>query len=235
MKFAVLWIALAFIPFADIVSLQEEAHALLKQRVSDQGMVDYQSILNNRDRVDELYQQIGDISLTDASDAEKKAFYINAYNVATIHQVIENYPIASPTDVDGFFDKKKHTVAGEQLTLNELEKTKLLAPYQDPRVHFVLVCAAMSCPPLADFAYEADKLEEQLEEKTRQALNNDAFVQVMSDKKRVELSKIFEWYQGDFTQQSPSLIAYVNQYRDQKIPTDYQIGHYEYDWSLNKQ
>lgn len=235
MKFAILWLAFYLTPFVGSHSFQEEAHALLEQRVSDRGMVDYQGILDNRDRIDQLYQQISDMSLADASDAEKKAFYINAYNIATIHQVIENYPVASPTDVDGFFDKKKHTIAGEQLTLNELEKKKLLEPYKDPRVHFVLVCAAVSCPPLASFAYEADKLEEQLEEKTRQALNNDAFVRVMDDKKSVELSKIFEWYQSDFTGQSPSLVAYVNQYRDQKIPADYQIGHYEYDWTLNKQ
>ena len=235
MKFFILWLAFYLTPFVDSSSFQEGAHQLLEQRVSDRGMVDYQGILDNREHIDQLYQQIGDMSLADASDAEKKAFYINAYNIATIHQVIENYPVASPTDIDGFFDKKKHAIAGEQLTLNELEKKKLLEPYQDPRVHFVLVCAAVSCPPLASFAYEADQLETQLEEKTRQALNNDTFVRVMDDKKRVELSKIFEWYQSDFTGQSPSLMAYVNQYRDQKIPADYQVGHYEYDWALNKQ
>ncbi len=212
----------------------EQADAFLSHHVSD-GKVDYAGIAQNHSQIDELYQQIGKMSLKGASDAEKKAFYINAYNLITIHQITEHYPVKSPMDVKGFFDQKKHTVAGERFTLNELEKKKLLEPYQDPRIHFVLVCAAVSCPPLANFAYQADKLDEQLDEKTRQALNSDSFVRVKKDQKKVELSKIFDWYQSDFTRDQASLIAYVNRYRDQKIPASYQVSHYEYDWDLNQQ
>ena len=219
---------------SSIASFTEEANALFENRVSE-GQVDYEGIKNDRDRINKLYQQLGEISLDGASDAEKKAFYINAYNIATIYQVIENYPIQSPQDVKGFFDQKKHTIAGESFTLNNLEKKKLLEPYQDPRIHFVLVCAAASCPPLAGFAYQADKLEEQLDKKTRQALNNDDFIRVNNNQKKVELSKIFDWYKSDFTNKASSVIAYINQYRDEKIPEDYKVSYYEYDWSLNKQ
>ena len=232
MKFA--FALLSVLIVNNLASFTEIANTLLSERVVD-GEVDYQGIKNNPSRINELYQLIGEMSLDGASEAEKKAFYINAYNIATIHQIIEHYPVSSPNDIKGFFDQKKHTIAGEQLTLNELEKTKLLAPYQDPRIHFVLVCAAVSCPPLADFAYQAENLDEQLDQKTRQALNSDDFIRVMPDQKKVELSQIFEWYQSDFTNQAESLIAYVNQYRDHKIPTDHQVGHYEYNWNLNDQ
>ena len=217
-----------------VATFTEQTGAFLGDRVSD-GKVDYAGVSQNRSQIDKLYQQIGEMSLKGTSDAEKKAFYINAYNIITIHQIAEHYPVKSPMDVKGFFDQKKHSVAGEQFTLNELEKKKLLEPYQDPRIHFVLVCAAVSCPPLADFAYQADQLDEQLDEKTRQALNSNSFVRVKKDQKKVELSKIFEWYQSDFTRDQPSLIAYVNRYRDQKIPASYQVKHYDYDWSLNQQ
>ena len=166
---------------------------------------------------------------------KRKPFISTPTILPTIHQVIENYPIQSPMDVKGFFDRQKHTVAGESSTLNNLEKKKLLEPYQDPRVHFVLVCAATSCPPLADFAYQADKLNEQLDEKTRSALNNDDFIRVNNSQKKVALSKIFEWYKGDFTKEASSVIAYINQYRSKKIPEDYKVSYYEYDWSLNEQ
>ena len=219
---------------SSINAFTEEADSFLSSRVSD-GQVDYAGIKSDPSQVKQLYQQIGNMSLDGASDAEKKAFYINAYNIATIHQIIENYPVQSPNDVKGFFDQKKHTIAGEQLTLNELEKQKLLEPYQDPRIHFVLVCAAVSCPPLADFAYQAEQLDEQLDEKTRKALNSDTFIQVDQDQGKVELSKIFEWYQSDFTNKAESALAYVNQYRDEKIPEDYQVGYYTYNWALNKQ
>ena len=155
----------------------EAANDLLEEHV-ETGMVDYKAINNSPKGVNQLYEQIGSTSLENASDAEKKAFYINAYNIVTIYQIIENYPVKSPMDVDGFFDKKKHKVAGESLTLNELEKERLLKNHFDPRLHFVLVCAAKSCPSLASFAYQADELEEQLEEKTHEALNNPDFIRV---------------------------------------------------------
>lgn len=231
MKFLLI---ISFLGTLSLVTFTQEADAFLKSRVSA-GQVDYENVSQNRSQIDKLYQQIGEMSLKNASDAEKKAFYINAYNIVTIHQVAEHYPVKSPMDVEGFFDKTKHTVAGEQITLNELEKKKLLEPYQDPRIHFVLVCAAVSCPPLADFAYQADKLDEQLDEKTRQALNSNSFVRVNKNQKKVELSKIFDWYNSDFTRDQASLLAYVNQYRTPKIPADYQVSHYEYNWELNDQ
>lgn len=199
------------------------------------GMVDYQGVKQNFAKVDQLYQQIGNISLKDASDTEKKAFYINAYNMVVIHQIAKAYPVNSPMDIDGFFDKAKHKVAGEMLTLNQLEKEKLLQPYQDPRVHFVLVCAAMSCPPLDDKAYQEQTLERQLAARTELALNSPDFIKVNEVQKKVEISKIFEWYQGDFTHNGQTVLAYINQYRDKKIPSGYKVDYYEYDWSLNKQ
>ena len=219
---------------SSISSFTEKADALLSARVAE-GRVDYEAIKQDRSRMDPLYRQLGEVSLEDASEAEKKAFYINAYNIITIYQVVKHYPVKSPQDIAGFFDQQKHTVAGELLTLNELEKEKLLTPYQDPRVHFVLVCAAASCPPLADFAYRADQLDKQLDQKTRQALNDDQFIRVMKDRKKVELSKIFEWYQDDFLKKAASPLAYINQYRDEKISTSYDVGYYEYDWTLNQQ
>ena len=219
---------------SSVSSFTEEADSFFGEYVSD-GRVDYQALKRDPSRIDQLYQQVGEMSLEDASDDEKKAFYINAYNIATIHQVVEHYPVKSPNDVKGFFDQKKQSIAGEPLTLNDLEKKKLLEPYQDPRIHFVLVCAAMSCPPLADFAYRANTLDEQLDDKTREALNNDDFIRVNDEEKKVELSKIFEWYQRDFTRQAKSPVAYINQYCERKIPEDYKVSYYSYDWTLNKQ
>jgi len=219
---------------ANLTEFTEGTNQLLEGHVKD-GLVDYQALDKNPSSVKALYQQIGNMSLAEASDAEKKAFYINAYNIITIHQIIQNYPVKSPMDINGFFDKTKHQVAGESLTLNQLEKERLLKNHFDPRAHFVLVCAALSCPPLADFAYQVEQLDEQIEEKTRQALNSPEFIRVDEDKKEVLVSKIFDWYKSDFTQDQSSVLAYINQYRDEKIPGSYKVGYYEYDWSLNDQ
>ncbi|WP_077919096.1 DUF547 domain-containing protein [Spirosoma sp. 209] len=210
----------------------DDVDAFMKAHVVD-GRVDYAQLKKSGAELAGLYRQLGSVNLTGASSPEKKAFYINAYNVAVIYQVVQAFPLKSPLDKAGFFDKLKHRVAGQEMTLNQLEKEKLLAAYGDARVHFVVVCAAVSCPPLAGFAYTASKLDAQLDERTRLALNNASFIRVNKGQKKVELSKIFDWYKGDFTKDGQSAVAFVNGFRREKIPADYAVGFYEYDWSLN--
>lgn len=206
--------------------------AFMKAHVVD-GRVDYARLKKSGNDLTELYKQLGSVNLAGASASEKKAYYINAYNVAVVYQVVQAFPLKSPLDKAGFFDQLKHRVAGQEMTLNQLEKDKLLSAYGDARVHFAVVCAAVSCPPLADFAYTADQLDEQLDERTKLALNNPSFIRVSKGSKKAELSKLFDWYKGDFTKGGQSALSYVNGFRREKIPGDYAVGFYDYDWSLN--
>jgi Protein of unknown function, DUF547 len=210
----------------------ERADAFFKKYVKS-GSVAYKSINADKSEIASLYKEIGQMNLNGFSENEKKAFYVNAYNLIVIYWVTEYYPLKSPLDKSGFFDKVKHKVAGEELSLNALEIKKLLLPYKDGRFHFVLACAAKSCPPLASFAIQPDKLEQQLDERTTLALNNNEWLRVENTDKKVALSKIFDWYKGDFTQKG-SAIDWINQYRKVKIPTDFKIEYYEYNWALNE-
>ena len=211
----------------------DEADVFFKKYVSN-GSVAYSKIKSNIGEVESLYKQIGSMDLKGKTDAQKKAFYINAYNLAVIYWVAKHYPLKSPMDNSGFFDKVKHTVAGEELTLNALEIKKLLFTYKDARFHFALACAAKSCPPLASFAYTPDKVDQQLNDRTTLALNDPNWLKVNKSKKMVELSKIFEWYKKDFTSDGKSEIEWINQFRKEKIPTSYKVDYYEYNWALNE-
>ena len=200
----------------------------------ENGSVAYSKIITQRNEIESLYAQVGAARLSDTDDNIKKAFYANAYNIIVIYWVTKYYPLKSPMDNSGFFDKVKHNVAGEMMTLNALEIKKILQPYKDARFHFVLACAAKSCPPLASFAYTPEKVEQQLTERTRLALNNKNWVKVYANQKRVEVSKIFEWYKSDFNMEQKSTLDWINQYRKEKIPSNYDLGFYEYDWALNE-
>lgn len=206
--------------------------SFFEKRVSG-GSVNYTAIKQNFEEIEVLYEQIKNMDLSTASDIEKKAFYINAYNLIVIYHVSKYYPLKSPMDQSGFFDKVKHQVAGETMTLNYLEIKKIIIPYQDPRIHFALACAAKGCPKLANFSYTPDNLDQQLTKRTQLALNDPAFTKVNNTQKKVEISKIFDWYKKDFTQGGMSVLSFINQYRDEPIPADYAIEFYEYDWQLN--
>ncbi|RDC65438.1 DUF547 domain-containing protein [Adhaeribacter pallidiroseus] len=210
-----------------------EADAFLKKFVVA-GKVDYAAVKKEAKSIQSLSDKIGSIDLAEASDNSKKAFYINAYNLLVIQAVTNGYPLQTVMDKPGFFDKTLHLVAGEKLTLNNLEKKKLLEPYRDARLHFVLVCAALSCPPLADFAYTPDQMDTQLNTRTQLALNNPTFIRVNTPKQQVLISKIFDWYQADFLKNNQTVLHFINAYRSNKIPENYQLGFYEYDWNLNK-
>ncbi len=195
------------------------------------GTVDYASVQKNPEQMNELYDLIGMMDLEGKSEDFRKAFHINVYNLLVIKQVTVFYPISSPFDVAGFFDNIQHNVSGEDLTLDDLEKAVIIKGYKDPRIHFVLVCAAKGCPPLLNTAYRPETIEVELEKKTKQMINLNGFVTV-SDKE-VMVSKIFKWYRSEFAENAGSLLAYLNRYREEKIPASATISFYEYDWTLN--
>lgn len=215
-----------------LTSFFGETNTFLQAHV-DNGRVDYATIKKDPAALSALIKQVGTISLATASPVEKKAFYINAYNLLVIQQVVSLFPLKSPLDAPGFFDKRKQRVAGEEITLNELEKDRLLKTYADARIHFAVVCAAKSCPVLSESAYVPQRLDAQLDERAKLALNSSYFIRVNAKQNRVEVSKLFEWYQADFTRNGQSVLAYVNSFRQEKIPATYAVGSYEYDWSLN--
>ena len=202
----------------------------LKQNVSN-GKVDYQEIHNNPEKLDELISLAEKISVSKSDALKFQSFYINAYNLAVIKGVVDNYPIKSPLDKSGFFDKTTYKIAGESITLNDIENKKLRANFGDARFHFVLVCGAIGCPPLIAEAYIPSKLDAQLQTQAELALNNPNFIKIK--KKRVELSEIFKWYKEDFVKNGDE-IEYINQFRKEKIPSNTKISYYPYNWKLNE-
>lgn len=207
----------------------QDANSFFATHVAD-NRIDYQAIKNNPTALNKLVSFIKTAQPEEYGEAERKAFGINSYNLMVVKGVVDNYPLKSPLDVAGFFDGVKYTIAGKKTTLNNYEKKELLDYYKDARLHFVLVCAAVSCPPIADFAYQPEQLEEQLEARTKAAINDPTFIQVDDFSGKIELSKIFEWYVDDF---KPNVRAFINNYRTEKLPEDGKLSYYNYNWTTN--
>lgn len=196
------------------------------------GKVAYKAIHSNPEVLNQLMESASKITLGGADAKTTQAFWINAYNLAVIKGVVDNYPIKSPLDKTGFFDKTKYNLGGTSITLNAIENKMLRAKYNDARFHFVLVCGAIGCPPIIPKAYKPSTLDSQLKTQATKALNNKNFIKVSDSK--VELSEIFKWYQEDFVKQG-SEIDYINTFRSDKISEDAKISYYPYDWRLNEQ
>jgi hypothetical protein len=203
----------------------------LKNFVYD-GKVSYAKIKANPKEIAELVKMIEVMKVSSLNEQEYAAFYLNAYNILVIDAVVKNYPVESPLLIKGFFDVTLRKVGGELITLNDIENKKIRAKMNDARIHFALVCAAKSCPPLTNIAFTAENVDDQLTWLTKKALNSN-FIKVDYTNKKVEISKIFEWYQADFGKNIDDSIQFINQYRKEKIPADFKKGYYEYNWDLN--
>ncbi len=218
----------AFSQSAD--SFFAEADTFFKTYVSN-GRVDYKAINDEPEALNNLLLLAKDMNVSPSNAAYYQAFWINAYNLAVIKGIIDNYPTKSPLNIKGFFDKTNYSLGGKQTTLNDLENKLLRAVYpKEARFHFVLVCAGLGCPPIINAAYKPSSLEQQLLRQTTLALNDPNFIKVKG--KKVQLSKIFEWYKEDFIHDGNE-IEYINKFREDPIPANAKISYYTYDWNLN--
>lgn len=226
-----LFLTVTSISAQDLDEFFNSTDSFFKTNVMD-GKVKYADIKNNPKTLNAILESAKGISVSETDAATYQAFWINAYNLLVIDGIVKNYPLKSPLDVAGFFDKKKHEIGGKSLTLNGIENYLLRAKFPtEARFHFVLVCAGLGCPPIINTAYTPKTLESQLQKQTVMALNNPTFIKV--NKNKVQISQLFEWYKGDF-EQNGSTVDFINTYRKEQLPDNAKVSYYSYDWSLNE-
>lgn len=217
---------LTFGATAQNTSFFNDADAFFKKYVKN-GRVNYSAIKSG----DDLQPIIESIQKSPIESSNEFAYLINAYNLLVIDKVISSYPIGSPMEKPSFFEEKKSILNGKKVSLNELENEIIRKKFKDPRVHFVLVCAGLGCPPITNFAYLPKKLEQQMNQQTKLALNNNNFVYEKDG--TTYLSEIFNWYSSDFGKNNPEIIDFINRYKSTPFPKENKIRHYPYDWTLN--
>lgn len=165
----------------------------LSAHVSAAG-VDYTAI--GPTGLDGYLAQLAQADLSGASKDEKVAFWINAYNALTVDLMAENAGVASIRDLDKgkVWDTRSFTVAGKQVSLNDIEHGTL-RPMGDPRVHAALNCASKGCPPLPLKPISGATLDADLDAASKRWVATNAWV--IQDE-RIALNKIFDWYGEDF-------------------------------------
>ena len=175
------------------------------------------------------------------------AFWINAYNAVTIDKVIKWKPKKSvrETFVPGvwtgtkFFTTREHTVAGKSLSQDDIEHEILRKQFKDPRIHFAIICASSGCPLLPRFAYTEENVQTMLEEETRKYINSERGTQIDSAENTLYLSKLFDWFAGDFEYKSGSVQSFIKPYLGEKalafVEKNPKIKYLPYDWALNAQ
>ena len=213
--------------------------ALLKEYVND-GQVNYQLLYKNIEQLDNYLGHLKAHAPTaEWGRNEQLAYWINAYNAFTIKIILDHYPVKSIKDIGGkmqiplvnsTWDIQFIEIGGKELSLNDIEHRILRQEFNEPKIHFAIVCASMSCPLLRSDAYKADNIDEQLKEQALAFINDQSKNKITAD--HIEISKIFSWFEGDFIKDG-SLIEFLNKYSSTKINQNAKVGYLDYDWALN--
>jgi hypothetical protein len=165
------------------------------------------------------------------TQATRLAYYINAYNALAMYQVVATS--RRPEQRVRFFLLTALVIDGRRTSLYRLENSVIRA-FGEPRVHFALNCMVRGCPRLPRAPFDASRLHDQLEGEARRFLNEPRNVQVDPTLRVVRLSSILRFYREDFLAQAPSLVAYANRYREERIPENYTVQFIPYDWTLHQ-
>ena len=230
-------------------------HALFSQVLATHvrdGRVDYAALKSDTRLPRYLAQLAATDPATLATDADRLAFWLNAYNAYTLQLIIEKQPAKSITEIGKgglvlgqvfkttAWDIPLAVIGGKKFTLNQIEHETIRAQFKDARAHFALVCASGSCPVLRPEAYEAAKLETQLDDQAQLFLRDSARNQFDLATKTARLSQLFSWYTADFGTGKHAALLAAAKYAPAEIrraieaePAAWRVEFLAYDWSLN--
>ncbi|MEK6606312.1 MAG: DUF547 domain-containing protein [Myxococcota bacterium] len=222
--------------------------ALLARHVKD-GMVDYARLAGDAradlDAALRPFEAVEPAAYAGWSDAQKLAFWLNAYNAYALRLVVAHYSVESIRTIGllpgaafrtSFIAIRAHGDRGK-LSLDDLEQRILRKDFHEPRIHFAIVCASKSCPKLRAEPYRAADLDRQLDEQAREFLRDPTKNRFEVSTRTLRLSRIFDWFGEDFAGEG-GLTTFVARYADDAVASelrkgDVRVAFLDYDWSLN--
>lgn len=219
---------------------------LITDDSSGVNLFDYRLVSQqDRELLQDYLQALQAIDPRDYRKVVQKAYWINLYNALTVELILEHYPVRTITKLGeslfafGPWDDDIATVAGQTLTLNDIEHEILRPIWSDPRIHYAVNCASYSCPNLSATAFTSANTERLLEAGAQAYVNHPRGVRFNDGD--LELSSIYDWYQKDFGDDEQQLLDHLIQYAEPSLKArlvrfQQQGGDldYDYNWNLNE-
>jgi len=203
-----------------------------------QILVNYKDLKNDQGVFKEYLSELESLTQENFNkfkQKEKLAFWINAYNAYTIRLILKNYPVKSIKDIGSFitgpWSQKFISLFQKKYTLDDIEHDIIRKQFKEPRIHFAVNCASLSCPSLFQEAFIAKKLNAQLDKVAENFLLNKSKNYFDKKSNILYLSKIFNWYGSDFNSKYKGYRNYIKTYI--KTSDEYATEWLAYDWKLN--
>lgn len=209
------------------------------KEVKGQVLVNYKKLKKHPEQLIAYTEQLEAVTkdeFSKFSKNQKLAFWINAYNAYTVQLILKKYPVKSIKDIGSIFSSAWSiefiTLLGKKMTLDDIEHETIRKNFKEPRIHFAVNCASISCPSLLQEAFNAEHLESQLDFSAKRFLTNKSKNFYDKKEKALYLSKIFKWYGADFNAKYKGYVKFVNKYLT--APKNTPVEWLDYDWTLNE-
>ena len=218
---------------------------VLERFVNEEGLVDYEGLHADQEDLNEYVLSLAHAPFDALGRDQKLALLLNAYNAFVLRLVLDHWQegrLRSIQDIPEAerFQAVRWSVGGHDWSLETMEHEIIRRRFIEPRVHFALVCAARSCPPLRREPYQASRLDEQLEDQARRVHSSPRWFRLDEERGEVHLTRLYLWYQGDFEQVAGGVLPFAARYSS-SLRRLLDQGHepairwLPYDWSLNRQ
>lgn len=209
---------------------------VLKNYVNSEGAVDFNGLLKQPQDLETYVSFVAQKKFSDFTSRESLlAHHLNAYNALSMYTVIQkNIPVSnSGFSKVRFFYLTKMEIGGLTMSLVTYENDFIRSMNED-RIHWALNCMAVSCPRLPQKPFLAETLDKDLQNLAQEFFNSEKNVRIYTGDKKVEVTEILKFFPKDFVpKKAPSIIDYINLYRQDKIPTDFKTEYISYDWTIN--
>ena len=217
--------------------------ALVKKHVDGHGWVKYAGFAKDAQQLGAYINSLETAPFEQMGRDQKLAFLINAYNAFTVQLILDYWnggKLESIKDIPAKkrWDHVRWNVAGNTWSLSQIEHEQIRNHFNEPRIHFALVCAASSCPKLRNEAYDAKRLDKQLEDQTVYSHVHDRWYRYEARGNIAHITALYDWYGDDFEKKAGTILAFVAHYRPeivQALQTGNapEIKHLDYSWKLN--